>query len=870
MEVLLHTADGSLWQGSCEYEIADNTCQLLPYRYGVRRDGKRIRQEFGAITHQLCLCKENEHHIYNITDNWRDLPVDSYRYSSAFSHAAISYQAEKTGSTPAAGIVVRALWPCMNDGQNHVPGITGSGNALGNWGNEAPPQPLHEVRPGIWQLMLDTRNLPRQTQYKFVLINRETGDIADWETGDNRTLPVPAGGETLVLPEAEPHFAGEQPVHVAGTAIPVFSLRSEGSFGVGDFGDLKTFIGWAADTGQRAVQILPINDTTMTGTWMDSYPYNSISIYAFHPMYADLRQLPPLADADEANRFEAERVRLNALPSLEYEEVNRWKRAYLKAVYRQERERIKASDGYCDFLRDNREWLRPYAAFRCLTHRFGTADFHQWQEYTTYSEEAVARLGEASPEAADEMGCYCFVQYVLHVQLLAACDYGRQRGVVVKGDIPIGISRTSVEAWREPHYFNLNGQAGAPPDAFATNGQNWGMPTYNWQAMEADNYRWWRQRFEKMARYFTAYRIDHILGFFRIWEIPLHAVHGLLGHFSPALPLTPGEIEAFGLPFRPKQMTRPCIDDELLAQLFGPLTQQVKDEYLLPLGDGRYALRPETDTQRKVEARLGWRADEEAQRLREGLYALIADVLFLEDEARPGTYHPRIAAQGSHAYRTLLDEAGRRAFDRLYEHFYYERHNDFWYAEAMKKLPALTQATPMLACGEDLGMVPACVPWVMEQLQVLSLEVERMPKAFGRAFGQVKHYPRLSVCTIGTHDMSPRRGGWQEDAALTARYWRETLGHDGEPPQGDPPGRVCREVVERHLQSPSMLCILAWQDWLAMDDALRAPDPAAERINIPAQPRHYWRWRMHLTIEQLRQATGLNGEIRRLIRESGR
>ena len=145
---------------------------------------------------------------------------------------------------------------------------------------------------------------------------------------------------------------------------------------------------------------------------------------------------------------------------------------------------------------------------------------------------------------------YYFIQFHLHLQLLEATNYARANGVVLKGDIPIGISRNSVEAWTEPHYFNLNGQAGAPPDDFSVNGQNWGFPTYNWEVMEQDDYSWWMKRFRKMSEYFDAYRIDHILGFFRIWEIPMHAVHGLLGQFVPSLPMSREEIESYGLPFR--------------------------------------------------------------------------------------------------------------------------------------------------------------------------------------------------------------------------------------------------------------------------------------------------------------------------------
>ena len=460
------------------------------------------------------------------------------------------------------------------------------------------------------------------------------------------------------------------------------------------------------------------------------------------------------------------------------------------------------------------------------------------------------------------------MQYELHIQLLDACNYGRSRGVIVKGDIPIGISRTSVEAWVEPYYFNMNGQAGAPPDAFSTKGQNWGMPTYNWNVMEKDNYQWWRRRFCKMAEYFTAYRIDHILGFFRIWEIPVHSVHGLLGQFVPSLPMSKEEIQSFGLRFQPEFMTKPFINDYILNTMFGERSEEVRQTFVQHVHHDIYEMRPEFDTQRKVEAYFAGKTDEADLNLKEGLYSLISDVLFVVDRDNPEMYHPRIAVQNDFVYRQLTGQE-QEAFNRLYNHYYYQRHNDFWYREAMKKLPVLTQSTSMLVCGEDLGMVPDCVPWVMDQLQILSLEIQRMPKNPEHEFGHVSEYPFRSVCTIGTHDMSTFRGWWEEDRSVTESFYYRELGHWGDLPE-HAPGWLCEEVVRRHLYSPSMLCILTWQDWTAMDESLRNPDIEIERINVPANPKHYWRWRMHITLEELMKQDAFNEKIRNMIAESGR
>ena len=863
--ISLSTRNGDEWQGSFEY-IPVGSNQLVTYRYAVYRDNICIRKELGAISHLFYLGNAQQNH-YVIDDCWRDLPADSYRYSSAFNSIYTPQSYNKLSDSVGSCITFRALCPELGN-RNQALGLIGSCNALGSW-EYCRPLRMQEVRPNVWHITLDASSLQLPFEYKFVAINAESGAVEEWESRPNRLFNVQPlqRGETYLPMETEVFFA--LPARkFAGSAIPVFSLRSESSCGVGDFGDLKTFVSWAADTAQHVVQILPINDTSITGSWTDSYPYNSISIYAFHPMYIDLRQLPALADAQFASRFEEERARLNALSVVDYEAVNRLKQSYLKEVYRQEGENVLKSDEFNTFFADNRHWLQPYAAFSYLRDLYGTSDFHCWEAYNKYDEEEIQQLCSPESDAYTFIGYYYYMQYLLHVQLLAVAEYARRKGVILKGDIPIGISRTSVESWVEPYYFNMNGQAGAPPDAFSVNGQNWGFPTYNWEVMEKDNYLWWRRRFAKMAEYFTAYRIDHILGFFRIWEIPTHSVHGLLGQFVPSLPMSADEIRSFGLNFRPDFMLRPFISEYILNTVFGEQSDYVRETFVRPLHHDLYEMRPEFDTQRKVEAFFEGKTDSESIWLKEKLYALISDVLFVADRNNPELYHPRIAVQNDYIFKQLAEQE-QEAFNHLYNHYYYQRHNEFWYHEAMKKLPVLTQSTPMLVCGEDLGMVPDCVSWVMNELQILSLEIQRMPKAIGREFGCLNEYPFRSVCTIGTHDMPTLRGWWEEDAALTERFYHNELHHWGEIPK-HAPGWLCKEIIEQHLQSPSMLCVLAWQDWTSIDESLRNPDVQAERINVPANPHNYWQWRMHITLEELMQADELNDAIRQMIQSSDR
>lgn len=863
--IILRTPNGEHWEG--EAEMPDlPACVPVSYRYGVYRDGQCIRRESGTMAHLFCPGKKKNCH-YILNDFWKDLPAESYLYSSAFSGDYQSEAAIKVTASADGSITFRALCPCLHH-KHQVLAISGDCPALGNWDIQKTVL-MEEIQPNEWTITLNVSTLEFPLSYKFVTCNADSKQVEEWENHDNRMLNNPElkKGEIYLTPETEVHFTSSAR-KVAGTAIPVFSLRSEKSFGVGDFGDLKKLIDWAAKTHQQAVQILPINDTTITHTWMDSYPYNSISIYAFHPMYADLKQMGNLKDKETAATFNRKQKELNALSAIDYEAVNRVKWEYFHQIFKQEGEKVLASKAFRSFFEANKDWLQPYAAFSYLRDLYHTPNFREWPQYSEYNAQEIEEL--CRPDTADyaHIAIYFYIQFNLHLQLLEATTYAREHGVVLKGDIPIGISRNSVEAWTEPYYFNLNGQAGAPPDDFSVNGQNWGFPTYNWDVMENDGYKWWMKRFQKMAEYFDAYRIDHILGFFRIWEIPMNAVHGLLGQFVPALPMSREEIESYGLSFR-EEFLRPYIHEYFLGQVFGPHTDYVKQTFIEPTETYEvYRMRPEFDTQRKVEAFFAGKNDEDSIWVRDGLYALISDVLFVPDRKDPNLYHPRIGVQHDFIYRALNDWE-KTAFNRLYDQYYYHRHNDFWQQQAMKKLPQLTQSTRMLVCGEDLGMIPDCVAWVMNDLRILSLEIQRMPKNPAEEFGRLNEYPYRSVCTFSTHDMSTLRGWWEEDYQQTQRYYNQMLGHYGTAPAIATP-ELCEEVIRNHLYSNSILCILSLQDWLSMDGKWRNPNVQEERINIPANPRHYWRYRMHLTLEQLMKAESLNEKIRELVKQTGR
>ncbi len=866
-EVVKHamtTHDGQTWM--CEIE-APHKAEHVDYFYSVERDGAALRHEWLVVPHRLDLMSHSSHRCV-AWDHWNDIPDDSYLYSSAFTDCVASRERHPLPDPECeTAVCLKVRAPQLRSGERLV--LTGRGKALGDW-NPLKAVDMVEHNYNEWVAVVDARHLDsQQMEFKFAIADKQNDASLVWETADNRTVVLPDlnAGVTLVYELPQAYFP-LYPVKIAGTVVPIFSLRSEKSFGVGDFGDLKRMIDWVASTGQRALQVLPINDTTITGTWQDSYPYNSISIYALHPQYIDINQLPPLQDALKVTQFEQLRQELNALPQIDYERVNNAKREYLQLLYAQEGAAVLKSDDYKAFFTANQDWLVPYAAFCHYRDLYGTATFSKWPDHHTFTDEERAAMSNPRAKLYKEVAYWYFVQYFLDKQMRAAHDYALSKHVILKGDIPIGISRDGVEAWVEPKYFNLNGQAGAPPDAFSANGQNWGFPTYDWDAMLADGCSWWVKRFRKMSQYFDAYRIDHVLGFFRIWEIPIDAVHGLLGQFSPSQGMSADEIRSYGLNFQEQFMTEPFIADWVIDRVFGPHATMVRERYLEHSHDDIWRMRPEYDTQRKVEAAFSGKDSADDIWVRDGLYALISNVLFLRDRKNPALFHPRISVQHDFIYETLYG-ADKEAFNRLYNEYYYRRNNDFWYHEAMKKLPKLVQATRMLVCAEDLGMVPDCVAWVMNELRILSLEIQSMPKDEKLQFGNLNNNPYRSVATISTHDMSTLRQWWDEDWERTQQYYSSVLWRGDAAPH-PLPGWLASDIVRNHLVCPSMLTLLSLQDWMAMDEHIRLEDPDAERINIPANPRHYWRYRMHMTIEQLMGSNAFNSKIKDYITQSGR
>ena len=862
------------WQ--LEISLPDSTKEI-DYKYIIEDiNGIRVSEDCDFIHHINFNQNCSSHYLY---DYWYTEPNDRTFYTSAFSKNLFSRSIDERvinngkvntilshlpESKSKNIIALHLIAPMIKPEQ--VVAITGNQPHLGNWN---PDEALRMSANNFphWEILLNSNDISFPLEYKFIVKDSNTNDLCYWEEGENRRVNQPEAGDCCITINNTPLKSPESSWKACGTVIPVFSLRSEDSFGIGDIGDIKKLIDWAKKTNQHIIQVLPMNDTTRTHTWLDSYPYSAISIYALHPLYINLPMMGSLKNKKKATEYSRIQKSVNSKESLDYQSVEACKTAYYHDYFEQEKENILKDKDFKKFITHNSDWIIPYAAFSYLRDRYNTSDFSKWGDYARYDRKKIEKFCIPENEAYDDFSFTFFIQYTLHKQFESVSEYARKNGVILKGDIPIGINRDSVEAWTEPDYFNMQGQTGAPPDDFSDTGQNWSFPTYNWNTMEKDGFEWWKKRFRKMNSYFDSFRIDHILGFFRIWEIPMGYIEGLCGHFRPALPLSEEEIEGYGIIFD-KQWTTPRINISFLPEIFGGATDNSIYKYLSHTDSEHVTLNEICSTQRKINNLFKRNEDDESLKIRDGLMLLANEVLFLKDPYDTKCYHPRISAYKSYAYSELSNK-NRLAFDKLYHDFYFVRHNDFWKEAALKRLTPLINNTDMLVCGEDLGMIPASVHEVMNKLQIFTLELERTPKVSHCEFSNLTELPYHSVCTTSTHDMNPIRTWWKEDREKTQRYYNNILRRDGVAPE-ECLSEIAEQIILNHLQSPSMLTIIPLQDWFAVDDNLKYHNAEIERINIPANPYNYWCYRMHIMLETLLDSCDFNNKIKSLVAKGKR
>jgi len=855
VEYAMHYTENGFWRWETETKAVS-----LSYNFIVKNSSEEILNEEINL-HQINL---NSHHSeYLILNSWNQ-PNFPENYLNTKILKQISAKKgfrkprPKRHETHRFSIQV----PIYNTHESIV--LLGNTEEMGNW-NEEKPIPLKRINPLQWEISLELSPSSQKIEYKYAILNHQTGKLS-FEEGENRkALPNKKENCVFVYQDQSYKFHAHEKWKSAGVAVPVFSLRTENSFGVGEFFDLKKLVDWAVKTHLSILQVLPVNDTTATHTWTDSYPYAAISVYALHPQYLALNQLSYPLPAKANREFNSKRKELNTLPHVDYEAVMKGKWHLLFEVFKNRKKKILKDKNFAEFRKKNQEWLLNYAVFCTLRDKYGTADYKKWSALSTYKFKTVERYARPSHIEYDNVIFHSWIQYELHLQLKEAVDYAHSKNVFIKGDLPIGIYRYSVEAWSQPEQFGLEFQAGAPPDFFTAIGQNWGFPTYNWETMKQDGYRWWKNRFKALAQYFDVMRIDHILGFFRIWRMPLSATQAILGYFHPAVPISEEEFAYHGISFNPTRFLKPFINDAILWHSFGEEKKTIIETFLEEK-NGLYYFLPEFDTQRKIENYFQKTKGDFDTKMK--LLSLASNVLFVEEEVNgKKMYHPRFGIYDTLSYQFLEPHLKEKLYHAFHDYFF-GRQEELWEKSGMEKLPVLLQATDMLICGEDLGFVPDCVPKVMNNLGIIALKVQRSPKEDVAYYHpQTANYE--NVVTYSTHDSTTLRQWWKEDRNLTQKYFNEQLQQSGEAPE-ELRCSLAEIVMKQHLYNQAMLAIFPIQEFLATDESLKNPDANAERINDPGTFPHYWKYRMHKTLEELIAADDFNSKIAFWIKDSKR
>ncbi|MDR1108997.1 MAG: 4-alpha-glucanotransferase [Spirochaetaceae bacterium] len=634
-----------------------------------------------------------------------------------------------------------------------------------------------------------------------------------------------------------------------GTVVPVGALRGERSLGVGEFPDLVEFAQWAVKMGLGLIQLLPVNDTGY-----ESSPYSALTAFALHPLYLRIGDLPEAAGC--AGELAAIGRRFEGKERFPYYEILRAKMELLRKIYAAHAAEIGAradSGGSLGQWIGKNPWVKEYAVFRRLKEKNSEKSWKEWDSHRTVTAKDIEALWEKA-EFRGEHLFWAWLQEALDTQFSQAAAALAEAGICLEGDLPILMNEDSCDVWAHGEYFRQDLSAGAPPDMYSPGGQNWGFPIYDWEAQAKDNYAWWRQRLKTAEKYYRAYRIDHVLGFFRIWAAPREDHSSVLGRFIPAVPI--GARDLAGLGFddsRIRWLSRPHIP-----------TGEVWDALQAGSRENPEAVAPEAervfsqalDRIREEELWLfkdGIRGEKDIEAL--GLHPAARDYLvgawhnrtFLEYEK--GRFAPLWFYRNSRAYASLSEEE-RRGLEELLEKKRAESEL-IWEKQGEKLLKVLAASSSMLPCAEDLGAVPDCVPRTLAKLKILGLRVIRWFRDWnteGQPYIPLEEYPELSVCTPAVHDSSTLREWW--DREVDQEHFCCFIGIPSLPRIYNP--GTAKIILHKAAAAASRFRVFQIQDLLHLSLKWYAPDPGSERINVPGTANDFnWTYRLPASIATL-------------------
>ena len=638
-----------------------------------------------------------------------------------------------------------------------------------------------------------------------------------------------------------------------GVGIPVGALRSKGGMGVGEFSDLAGFALLCKKMKIKIIQILPVNDTGF-----ESSPYSSLTAFGLHPLYLRIEELEEFKTAGRSikNRLKDAKTKFETDVRFSHYKILKEKLEICKALYEANKAEItnSAKNGKIAKWTAQNPWIKEYAVYRRLKEENGLKSWKDWKEYQNITAVEIEKLW-ADKTLLEEHLFWVWLQEALDAQFTKAANAVAKAGIILKGDLPILMNEDSCDVWAHSELFNQDLSAGAPPDMYSADGQNWGFPIYNWEKHEKDNFAWWRKRLEAASKYYKAYRIDHVLGFFRIWASSKKDHTAVLGRYVPYIPVTSGELKKLGYDKgRIRWMSRPHIPTrELIAAL------QNQDK---PLSDEEV----KTETDKVFSKALDRINNEELWLFKKSitgekdiksldlhptacryLVKKWQDRIFLEYEK--DKFYPVWYCRESTAYKSLSDDE-KKALDTLLEK-HHLKSEKIWEAQGKKLLSVLVESGTMLPCAEDLGAVPACVPKTLAKLKILCLRVVRWFCEWdkeGQPFIPFHKYPVLGVCTPAVHDSSTVREWWEKEVNQ-----KQFSGFIGVPslPKVYNPG-TARIILAKVTSARSRFRIFQIQDLLHLSKEWYANNPESERINVPGTCNDFnWTYRLPATIEEI-------------------
>jgi 4-alpha-glucanotransferase len=640
-----------------------------------------------------------------------------------------------------------------------------------------------------------------------------------------------------------------------GVVVPVGALRTKNGIGVGEFSDLADFAVLCKKMRLKLIQILPVNDTGF-----ESSPYSSLTAFGLHPLYLRIGELDEFSAADSPikKRVKAAKEKFDKYKRFSHYEILKEKLEICRALYNANKAEIeKSADGgkLAAWIEQN-SWVKVYAVYRRLKEANGQKSWKDWQEYHTVTPADIEKLWK-DKSLTEEHLFWVWLQQALDAQFSKAAKAIADAGIVLEGDLPILMNEDSCDVWAHPEIFVQELAAGAPPDMYSPGGQNWGFPIYNWEAQEKDDYAWWRRRLAIAGRYYKAYRIDHVLGFFRIWASSRsdYSSSSVLGRFVPYIPITSGDFKKLGFDkSRVRWVSQPHIPTEEIWNALRNSGGFSKDAEIAAAADKVFSKALDRVNNEEL-----WlfkkkiKGEKDIDKL--GLHPSVKDYLsakwhdraFIEYEK--GRFSPVWYIENSKAWMSFSKEEKAAMEDLLAKRKI--KSEKAWAAQGKKLLSILVESSHMLPCAEDLGAVPECVPKVLSKLKILGLRVVRWFREWGKE-GQpyipFEEYPELSVCTPAVHDSSTVREWWEKEADQA-----QFSGFLGVPslPKIYNPG-TAKIILSKAASARSRYRVFQIQDILHLSSNWYSEDPAAERVNVPGTANDFnWTYRLPAAISEI-------------------